>query len=74
MDCLAKDPDERPQDAAELRRRLEACDVGRWRQRSAHLWWEAHGPGLAQRRSRPPSGAERPTSTTMAVDLVRRSA
>lgn len=72
MDCLSKDPDARPQTADELRRRLEACDVGRWKQRTAQLWWEAHGPALAARRRAAEAPPKR-TITTMAVDLMSRS-
>ncbi|HJL19110.1 MAG TPA: serine/threonine-protein kinase [Sandaracinaceae bacterium LLY-WYZ-13_1] len=73
LDCLAKDPEARPTDAADLRRRLEACAVGRWTQRRAELWWEAHGPVLTASRSRPPP-APRRSATTVEVDLGRRSA
>lgn len=71
LDCLAKDPAERPQSASELRRRLEQCDVPRWTQRKAQLWWEAHGPGLSERRT---SGPPPRSETTMTVDLVTRKA
>ncbi|MEC7518915.1 MAG: serine/threonine-protein kinase [Myxococcota bacterium] len=71
LDCLAKRPDDRPQTASELRRRLEQCDVPRWTQRKAQLWWEAHGPALTSRRS---SGPPPKSATTMTVDLITRRA
>ncbi|MDB4938317.1 MAG: serine/threonine kinase [Labilithrix sp.] len=37
--CLEKDPDRRPQTAAELRRRLEGCEVEPWESESARAWW-----------------------------------
>ena len=40
--CLAKDPDGRPQSAAELRRRIEACAVEPWDSAQARNWWHEH--------------------------------
>jgi eukaryotic-like serine/threonine-protein kinase len=40
--CLSKDPDHRPQSAAELRLRLEACAVEPWDSTSARHWWAEH--------------------------------
>lgn len=71
LDCLAKDPDARPQDAAELRRRLEACEVGRWTQRSARTWWSVHGPTLDAKQRR--GGAGPVPERTMCVDVTDRS-
>jgi serine/threonine-protein kinase len=40
MHCLAKDPADRPQDAAELFRQLEKCRVAiPWTDARAHDWW-----------------------------------
>lgn len=40
MRCLSKDPDDRPESAAELARMLEGCqDAGVWDQRAAKRWW-----------------------------------
>jgi eukaryotic-like serine/threonine-protein kinase len=44
MACLRKDPSQRPADAAELLRRLSACDPRTWDQGSAQSWWERHMP------------------------------
>jgi len=44
LDCLRKNPDERPADAGELLRRLANCDTGSWDQRAAQSWWERHMP------------------------------
>ena len=40
--CLAKRPDERPRDAAELARSLAAVDVEPWGEADAAAWWKAH--------------------------------
>ena len=44
--CLEKSPDRRPQSAAELRRRLEACAVEPWDSESARSWWIDHQAAL----------------------------
>ncbi len=44
--CLRKDPDRRPQSAAELRRRVEGCPVERWDADSAAAWWRRYQPDL----------------------------
>jgi hypothetical protein len=47
LECLRKDPAERPASAAELKRRLEACVVAPWDGERARRWWLAHGAELA---------------------------
>jgi serine/threonine-protein kinase len=45
LDCLAKDPDARPADAAELYRRLSDCPLpDPWSRDRAVQWWELHLP------------------------------
>jgi serine/threonine-protein kinase len=47
--CLAKFPEERPQSAAELSRRLAAAAVSPvWTEELAHRWWNRHHPEAAQ--------------------------
>ncbi len=42
--CLAKNPDDRPRNAAELARRLRGVEFDRpWGQERARDWWELHG-------------------------------
>ena len=47
--CLAKDPADRPQSAADLSRRLAELDSGEWTQERARQWWAElpshHPPG-----------------------------
>jgi serine/threonine-protein kinase len=40
--CLSKEPDLRPQSAAELRRKLEACSIEPWDSEIAGAWWTDH--------------------------------
>jgi eukaryotic-like serine/threonine-protein kinase len=46
LECLKKDPAERPASAAELERRLQACAVEPWDGERARSWWLAHGERL----------------------------
>jgi serine/threonine-protein kinase len=47
LDCLKKDPADRPQTAEELAERLSSCKVGPpWTQRAADRWWHKHMPEL----------------------------
>jgi hypothetical protein len=46
--CLDKQPGRRPQSAAELRRRLEACGVPLWDGERAHDWWGEYQGKLTQ--------------------------
>jgi serine/threonine-protein kinase len=39
MDCLEKDPEQRPQTVGELRTRLDPCDTGTWTEENARDWW-----------------------------------
>jgi len=48
MACLAKNPNGRPQSAAELRTMLDSCtDVPQWSQADADRWWALHRPEAA---------------------------
>jgi serine/threonine-protein kinase len=49
MDCLAKSPEHRPQDARALLERLQAAEQElpedeRWTEASAQTWWREHRP------------------------------
>jgi len=45
MDCLRKDPVDRPSSAEELADRLSRCDVGAWTRHDAKRWWQLETPG-----------------------------
>jgi serine/threonine-protein kinase len=44
LDCLAKDPADRPRDVTTLARRLTACPVPAWTATRAEAWWRALQP------------------------------
>jgi len=49
--CLSKDPEQRPQTGADLRRALDDCeDAGQWSQAVSRSWW-------AEREEEPGQGA-----------------
>ena len=51
LDCLAKDPAQRPQGAVELAARLAACEVATpWSADRAEKWWQMHVPEPARTR------------------------
>jgi eukaryotic-like serine/threonine-protein kinase len=50
LDCLAKQPQNRPSTAGELCRRLEACtSFGQWTPDKASAWWREHGAAATAR-------------------------
>ena len=52
MCCLAKEPDERPQSADELRQLLQSCrDIEDWGPSDARDWWAQHGDELPGSRT-----------------------
>ncbi len=51
MDCLAKDPAQRPQSATELGTRFASCDCGDWTNERAREWWNTHLPAGSSRRA-----------------------
>ena len=74
MACLAKDPDARPQSAAELARRLLQCDAAaRWTTERRAAWWQAH----RQMPVAPAIQAELPASSemnkTVKIDMDERT-
>ncbi|GMV14405.1 MAG: hypothetical protein AMXMBFR56_26290 [Polyangiaceae bacterium] len=71
LQCLAKDPAERPQTALELQERLRDTGLPPWDAKRAREWWSTHGATLRSRRAaaEPLSGSDR----TLAVDYGQRS-
>jgi serine/threonine protein kinase len=66
--CLHKDPDRRPQSAAELRCQIEACAVETWDGTRARNWWRHHQPDLDGNVVQITAQAR-----TIAVDGIHRS-
>jgi serine/threonine-protein kinase len=66
LQCLAKQPEARPQSARELLERLSRLEVAPWDTEQAEAWWREHGPSV-RAVSRLPSGSGR----TIEVDLGR---
>jgi serine/threonine protein kinase len=51
LDCLAKDPAQRPPTAEQLQARLRAIPIASpWTRESARRWWSVHEPGIAAKR------------------------
>ncbi|MEJ2581905.1 MAG: serine/threonine-protein kinase [Acidobacteriota bacterium] len=66
MQCLAKNPDDRPQSAGEIRARLAASlEVPRWRQVDAQAWWQAYGEAIGSAAEEEPDSD---VTRTLAVD------
>ena len=61
MRCLAKDPDQRPQNAKELAAELAKCDShDQWRHDDAAIWWAEHHEVVdAYQPTEPSLGSER---------------
>jgi hypothetical protein len=69
MDCLKKLPSERPQNAAELLRRLQRCkDAQAWTMETARAWWAGKGSKMRTQQVSHAGSA----GITIAVDLQRR--
>ena len=57
LSCLAKEPEGRPQSAAEVGRRLAAAGVESWTDADAELWWAARPPVDGELDGRVDTGA-----------------
>jgi len=72
MDCLEKEPSQRPQSAEALLRRLQGCAAAGsctpWTMDSARAWWCENGTAMRTHQASPTSSA----GSTIAVDLKRR--
>jgi serine/threonine-protein kinase len=70
--CLEKQSERRPQSAAELVERLEACaSAGEWGEREAREWWVRNAARVAELRAKPAHSSASPMPT-LAVSLEER--
>ncbi len=70
LDCLAKDPADRPEGARVLEARLAATSsAGHWSREDAERWWDGHPPAAATYRPQPtePEGTRLETPDGRAV-------
>ena len=71
LDCLAKDPADRPESARVLEERLAATtSAGRWSRTDAERWWERHAPATGAYRPLPTE----PEGTRLETPEVRAAA
>jgi len=63
LSCLAKHPEDRPQTARELSRRLATAVPAAWTEEQAQRWWERHHPESA--RAEPTESDKRMLTKTM---------
>jgi serine/threonine protein kinase len=72
LDCLAKNPDDRPSSALALRRRLVDCNVPAWTEDDAREWWAEHGD-LLEKRPVELADTLAESPTVLAVDFDARA-
>ncbi len=70
LSCLSKKPEDRPDSAAELRRRLRDCQsFGDWTEEAAREWWSQHAAALAERRR---TTARSASGQSLVIDFENR--
>jgi len=74
LDCLAKRPEDRPENAGALLHRLEECKVdGRWTQVDARRWWVGWRERVASWTAEDTAGSSTGTLPS-GIDLAERTA
>lgn len=66
LDCMAKDPADRPASADALHERLEAVPVARWTTADARAWWDQHADAIARAHA----AADDTGNATLEIDLA----
>jgi hypothetical protein len=70
LSCLSKKPEDRPDSASELRRRLRDCQsFGSWTEDAAREWWARHGDALAEHRR---GSARSASGQSLVIDFENR--
>ncbi|MBW2426709.1 MAG: serine/threonine protein kinase [Deltaproteobacteria bacterium] len=74
LECLAKRPEDRPENAGGLLHRLEECEVkGRWTQADARRWWASWHDRVASWTAEDTAGSST-GSLPSGIDLAERTA
>jgi eukaryotic-like serine/threonine-protein kinase len=64
LECLDKDKESRPRSADVLAKRLAECvPTHSWNANTARLWWQAHQPGVVERRDGEHEASAAPTES-----------
>jgi len=74
LDCLAKDPSDRPQSALDFQRRLEGCPItAPWSADRAREWWDelADALQIAREQAEKNRGGTTGPASTMSIRLAR---
>jgi hypothetical protein len=69
LDCLAKDPGQRPQSASAFQETLMSCAVPAWKNADARRWWDRVGGAVISRREERVVSAD---GATIDIDFARR--